>query len=149
MIKKSLGFPSLPFGLIQSPHNVVLESDTYESDTPYVVLTEKLHNSAYHVNDLPSAVTTDSTAVTTQRVQDSPLSLTSRLVRDLTLEVAHLTRIIKTSQARKDILTSLISNLQRNSTAVHGASDAAADTSVVNENEDDMIVGTADFPPHV
>lgn len=48
-IKKPLYYPSLIFGLIKSQVNVLQDTDVFELDSPFVVITDKLKNTIYHV----------------------------------------------------------------------------------------------------
>lgn len=50
--KKPLGYPSLIFGIIQNQEDVVTPEDVYEPAAPDVVITAKLQNADYHINDL-------------------------------------------------------------------------------------------------
>lgn len=112
LVNKPLCFPSLLFGIIQAQTNVIGDTEVYEKDSPPVVITDKLRNSTYHVNDIPAAVSTDATVVHVTSPSSVRMVLQDRIIHDLTLEVEHLTKLIKSSQARKDMLMSLISDVK-------------------------------------
>lgn len=98
--------------IVPAQTNVVGDTDVYEKDSPLVVITDKLRNSKYHVNDISAAVSTDATVVHVTSPPSAGMVLQDRIIHDLTLEVGHLTRLIKSSQARKDLLMSLISDVK-------------------------------------
>lgn len=52
-------------------------------------------------------------------MQASLESFYYRLLHDLTLEIAHLTQVIKSSQARKDMLTLLVSDMKNHAARIH------------------------------
>lgn len=126
LVQKPLGFPSLIFGIIQSQHDVLTESDVYEPDAPNVVVTDKLRNATYHVNDAPAALFTDADVVYSepQSFSDEGLQDFQRelVVRELELQSAYLGRLIKSSQSRKSMLDALLSDLSKSggSSAVGG-----------------------------
>lgn len=120
--QKPIGFPSLLFGLIMSQVDVTSKDDVYEPETPKVVLTDKLKNASYHVNDIPDPIISDSTVVhTSSTLSHGPLSagsMHSRICQEISSEITHLSRVIKSSQERRSFLSSLLADIQGESSAV-------------------------------
>lgn len=48
--------------VVQKP----LDTNVYEKDSPHIVITDKLGNAAYHVNDIPAPILTDADVVYSQ-----------------------------------------------------------------------------------
>lgn len=63
VLQKPVGFPNLIFGIIQSQVNVQVGADHMEEDAPVLIITNKLRNIAYHVNDLLMPIMTNATTV--------------------------------------------------------------------------------------
>lgn len=51
-VKKPVGFLSLIFGILQSQLDIVATNDVFEGAAADVVITTKLKNSEYHINDI-------------------------------------------------------------------------------------------------
>lgn len=131
--KKPLCYPSLIFGVIESQANVLLPTDIYEVDSPSLVITDKLNNSVYHVNDIPESISTDSTVVTAiPLVVPQKISLTrtykERVAREISMEVDHLSKLIESSQLRKHHLEALLSELQKDADLCHTVDKTGGDT---------------------
>lgn len=111
VLQKPVGFPSLIFGLIQSQVSVLQDTDEFEKQTSYFVITNKLRNTAYHVNNIPAPVMTDATTihVEPQPVNDMGMLEFKRelVVREMELQSAYLGRMIKASQSRKSLLADI------------------------------------------
>lgn len=101
------------------------DSDVYENDSPSVIITGKLSNSIYHVNYISSTVTTDATIIHSKPVQPSVSSFHDRILHNLSIEIAHLIQVIKTSQSRKDLLTKLILDMKKSATDPQPSDDGA------------------------
>lgn len=121
VVGKPLGFPSLIFGIIQSQQDVLKGNDVFEPNAPLVVITDKLRNAAYHVNDAPTAVITDDDVVYSQPQSFSDEGLQDfqkeLIVRELELQSAYLGRLIKSSQSRKSMLDALLADLRKHAAA--------------------------------
>lgn len=57
-------YPNLIFGLIGSQVNVLQDDDVFELDSPFIVITDKLKNIVYLVNDISDPVMIDATVTT-------------------------------------------------------------------------------------
>lgn len=118
-VGRALCFPSLIFRLIQSQVSVLQDSDNYELPTPNIIITERLKNTFYHVNDIPCPVTTELpvTDSSLTPTDDLPRTYRERVTREISLELQHLDRLILASKTRKNYLTALLTDLQRESTS--------------------------------
>lgn len=96
--------------------DVTLEDDIYELDTPFVVLTDKLKNVSYHVNNISDTITTDSTVIHTSVAQHHSVVFAAPvhtwICQEIFFKITHLSRVIKSSQERRSFLSSLLTNIQ-------------------------------------
>lgn len=95
--------------------SVLHDTNEFEKKPPFFVITNKLRNVAYHVNDIPKHIMTDAPDVYSepQPTNDIEMSEFQRelVVRELELQSAHPGRMIKTSQARKRLLDALLAGI--------------------------------------
>lgn len=87
--------------------------------TPNIILTEKLKNTFYHVNNILSPVTTELPVTTSSLtpMDGLPHTYRERFTREISLELQHMSRLIVVSKTRKNHLTALLTDLQRGSTS--------------------------------
>lgn len=127
-LQKPVGFPSLIFGIIQSQVNVQIDTDCLEDDAPVLVITNKLRNTAYHVNDMPAPIMTDANTCYSEGQSRSDVGLQEArnelVVRELELQSAFLGNLIKSSQSRKSLLDALLADMRSKPTGT-AADDAA------------------------
>lgn len=118
-LQKPVGFPSLIFGIIQSQVNVQIDTDCMDEPAPTLVITNKLRNTAYHVDDMPAPVMTDANTMYSEGQSFSDVGLPGfqreLLIRELELQSAFLGRMIKSSQSRKNLLDALLTDLRSTS----------------------------------